>query len=158
MRHVMVTLAGALALCIGLIAAGPVAAADPGQQGRYAAHLQRRFNLTDDQMTIIRDAFKRHADERRQLGQALGLARTDLRQLALNGGAPDAIGAKTAEIQQLLGQGIALRVKVLQEISPSLTPEQREKMAQSGFFGGHRRHHGKRPAQPGAGAQPGTGT
>lgn len=152
MRRLVASIAGALALCIGLVAAaGPAAAADDAQRGRWSARLQQRFNLTDDQMTGIRAAFQRHAEERRQLGQALRLAQTDLRQLALNGGAADAVNAKTTEVQQLLGQGVALRVKVLQEIAPSLTQEQREKMAQSGFFGGRGRHHGKRRAPTGTG-------
>ena len=151
MRHLVVTVAGALALCIGLLAAaGPAAAADQAQRDRWSARLQQRFNLTDDQMTTIRDVFRRHAEERRQLWQALRLAQTDLRQLALNGGADDAVRAKAAEVQELLGQGIALRVKMLQEIAPSLTQEQREKMAQVGVFGGPGRHH-KRPAPAGTG-------
>jgi Spy/CpxP family protein refolding chaperone len=152
MRHLVVTVAGALALCIGLIAAaGPAdAAPDQAQRDRWSARLQQRFNLTDDQMTAIRQAFQRHAEERRQLWQALRLAQTDLRQLALTGAAEDAVRAKAAEVQQLLGQGLALRVKMLQEIAPSLSPEQREKMAQMGFFGGHRHHKRQAPAGTGA--------
>jgi Spy/CpxP family protein refolding chaperone len=149
MRHLVVTVAGALALCLGLLATAGPAAADSAHRGRWSAHLQRRLNLTDDQMTTIRQAFQRHAEERRQLGQALRIAQTDLRQLALTGGPEDAVRAKTAEVQQLLGQSVALRVKVLQEIAPSLTQEQREKMSQMGFPGGHRHHKRRAPAGTG---------
>jgi Spy/CpxP family protein refolding chaperone len=151
MRRHLATIAGGLALCVGLLTAVGPAAGDEGQRGRWSGRLQQKFNLTDDQMTVIRDVFKRHAEERRQLGQALRLAQTDLRQLALTGGAHDAVRAKAAEVQQLLGQGIELRVKVLQEIAPSLTQEQREKMAQVGFSGGPRRPHHKRRAPAGTG-------
>lgn len=152
MRHLVATVAGALALWIGLLVAAGPAAADEGQRHRWSGRLQQRFNLTDDQMTAIRDVFKRHAEEQRQLRQAMRIAQTDLRQLALGGGADDAVRAKTAEVQQLIGQSLALRVKMYQEIAPSLTPEQREKMAQVGFFGGPRRPHHRRPGPAGTGA------
>ena len=54
--------------------------------------------------------------------------------------------AKAAEVQQLLGQTVTLRVKVLQEIGPILTPEQRVKFAQAQHRPGMGRHH-KAPTQ-----------
>jgi Spy/CpxP family protein refolding chaperone len=139
MRYLVVTLTGALVL--GLLAAvGPIAA-DEGRPAHGLGHLQRRLELTDDQMAVVREALRRQAEERRQLRQALRLAQVDLRQLALAGGAEDAVRAKTAEVQALLGRTIELRVKILQEIAPHLTPEQREKLAQSGFLGGRGRRH-----------------
>lgn len=105
--------------------------------------MKQRLGLSDDQATAIRAAFARHRDEQRQTWKALRTAQTDLRQLALSGGDAGAIAAKTAEVQQLHGQTVAVRVRVLQEIGPVLTPEQRAKFAQAHSYGGRGRH-GKR--------------
>ena len=98
-----------------------------------------RVGLTNDQVTAIQAAFARHRDEQKQAWKTLHTAQADLRQLALNGGDTT---AKAAEVQQLLGQTVALRVKVLQEIGPILTPEQRVKFAQAPYHPGMGRHHG----------------
>lgn len=108
--------------------------------------LQQRLGLTDDQVTAIKAAYQKHRDEQKQAWQALRTAQAELRQLALDGGDVGAIQAKTAEVQQLLGQSVATRVKVLQEIGPILTPEQRAKFAAGhGHRGG--RHQRKAPIQ-----------
>jgi Spy/CpxP family protein refolding chaperone len=103
--------------------------------------LQQRLGLTNDQMTAIKAAYQKHRDEQKQAWQALRTAQTELRQLALNG---QDVTAKTAEVQQLLGQTVAARVKVLQEIGPVLTPEQRAQFAQLGAHHGMRHH--RKPA------------
>ena len=101
-----------------------------------------RLGLADDQVKIIKGAPEKYRDEQRQAWQALRTAQKELRQLALNGADASAIQAKTAEVQQRIGLTVAVRVKVLQEIGPVLTPEQRAKFAE-GY--GHRgmRHHRK---------------
>jgi Spy/CpxP family protein refolding chaperone len=118
----------------------------PAPRAHGMDRMKQRLGLSDDQATAIRAAFQRHRDEQKQAWKALRTAQTDLRQLALNGGDAGAIAAKTAEVQQLHGQTIAARVKMLQEIGPVLTPEQRAKFAQAPFHGGRGRH-GKRPMQ-----------
>ena len=105
--------------------------------------MKQRLGLSDDQVTAIRAAFARHRDEQKQAWKALHTAQGELRQLALNGSDTT---AKAAEVQQLLGQTVALRVKVLQEIGPVLTPEQRAKFAQASFRPGMGRHHHRAPA------------
>jgi Spy/CpxP family protein refolding chaperone len=137
----------AVSLMALLAGAGVAAAQTQGQPPAppAAAHgmgrLQQRLGLTDDQVKAIRTAYANHRDEQKQAWQALSTAQAELRQLALNGGDPATIQAKTAQVQQLLGQTVAIRVKVLQEIGPVLTPEQRTKFAQAhmGGRGHHRR-------------------
>jgi Spy/CpxP family protein refolding chaperone len=118
----------------------------PPQRGHGMERMKQRLGLTDDQANAIRAAFQRHRDEQMQTWKALHAAQRDLRQLALNGADAGTIAAKTAEVQQLHGQTIATRLKVLQEIGPVLTPEQRAKFAEARFHGGRGRH-GKRAIQ-----------
>lgn len=107
------------------------------------ARLQERLGLTDDQVNAIKAAYGKHRDEQKQSWKALRTAQAELRQLALNGADTS---AKTAEVQQLLGQTVTARVKVLQEIGPILTPEQRAKFAEMSAHRGMR-HHRKPPTQ-----------
>ena len=136
MRQIRSHWLGALILGSTLLVTTAASAADeaaPGAQpwrGRMMARFQQQLGLTDAQVQSIREVHTRHADDRKQLGQSLRQAQTDLRQLALNGGDPTALQAKSAEVAQLLSQGVSMRVQTLQEISPILTPEQRVKLAQ----------------------------
>ena len=140
----------ALALSLVALLASTGAAYAQTTQGQTPAprahgmdRMQQRLGLTNDQVTSIRAAFERHRDEQKQAWKALHTAQAELRQLALNGGDTT---AKAAEVQQLLGQTVTLRVKVLQEIGPILTPEQRVKFAQAQHRPGMGRHH-KAPTQ-----------
>jgi len=140
----------ALALSLVALLASTGAAYAQSTQGQTPAsrehgmnRMQQRLGLTNDQVTSIRAAFERHRDEQKQAWKALHTAQAELRQLALNGGDTT---AKAAEVQQLLGQTVTLRVKVLQEIGPILTPEQRVKFAQAQHRPGMGRHH-KAPTQ-----------
>jgi periplasmic protein CpxP/Spy len=136
-----------LALILGSTLLGPVlaGAADPTTPGTPPAgpptgrRFQQDLGLTDEQMTAIRQVHAQQAQNRRQVWQSLRQARSDLRQLALNGGDPSAIQAKQAEVTQLLSQEVALDVSSLQAMSPILTPEQRAKLAQMSP-----QHHGGR--------------
>jgi Spy/CpxP family protein refolding chaperone len=96
------------------------------------ARFQQQLGLTDAQMQAIQAVHANHAAAQKQLWQSLRQAQSDLRQLALNGGDPAAVQAKSAEVAQLLGQGVSMRVQTMQEISPILTPDQRAKLAQMG--------------------------
>jgi Spy/CpxP family protein refolding chaperone len=120
-------------LLVTTAASGTADEAAPGAQpwrARMMARFQQQLGLTDAQAQAIRDVHARHADSRKQLWQSLRQAQSDLRQLALNGGDSAALQAKSAEVTQLLSQGVSMRVQTLQEISPILTPEQRDKLAQ----------------------------
>jgi Spy/CpxP family protein refolding chaperone len=117
--------------------------AAPAHRAHGMARLQQRLGLTDDQVKAVKAAYEKHREEQKQAWQALRVAQADLRQLALNGADTT---AKSAEVQQLLGQTVAVRVKVLQEIGPILTPEQRAKFAEASMHPGMR-HHRRAPAQ-----------
>jgi Spy/CpxP family protein refolding chaperone len=125
-------------------------APQPGAQGhRMLGRLQRYLGLTDDQVTNIQAIFQQQRDARRQLGQSMRQAQTELRQLALNGADANAIAAKKAQIAQLASQGLDLRVQTLQQIGPLLTQDQRDKLAQHGpaaMWRGRRQH---KPQQQG---------
>ena len=126
----------ALILGSTLVVTTAASAADtpsPGPQpwrSGMMARFQQQLGLTDDQMQAIRDVHARHSDSRKQLRQSLHQAQSELRQLALNGGDQTALQAKSAEVAQLLSRGVSMRVQSLQEISPILTAEQRDKLAQ----------------------------
>jgi Spy/CpxP family protein refolding chaperone len=148
----------ALSLVALLGGAGVALAQDQGQppaQGQQpnqtpGAHgmmrMQQRLGLTDDQMTAIKAAYAKHRDEQRQTWQQLRAAQGALRQAALDGADATTIQTKTADVQRLMTQSLDLRVKVLQEIGPVLTPEQRAKFAQVSMHGGPRHFHKRQPA------------
>jgi protein CpxP len=137
-----------MALILGstLVATTAARAADPSNAGpapRHAAmgsRLQQQLGLTDEQMQAIHEVHARRAASSKQLWQSVRQGQSELRQLALNGGDQAAVQAKTAAVAQLLSQSLEMRVAVLQEISPILTPEQRAKFAQMGP--GSFRHRG----------------
>ena len=110
---------------------------------RMFSRLQKNLGLTDDQVNQIRAIFQQQRDARRQLGQSMRQAQTDLRQLVLNAGDVTAIAAKKAQVAQLMAQGLDMRIQTLQQIGPILTQEQRDKLAQLGpgaMWRGHRHH------------------
>lgn len=119
---------------------------DGHRMGRGMGRMHKDLGLTDDQKTAVRGAFQKYRDEQRQVGQQLRTAQAELRQLALNGADAGAIQAKTTEVQQLTGQSLAVRVKMLQEIGPVLTPEQRAKFAEASFGHGHGKRFHRKPA------------
>jgi len=102
------------------------------QRAKMMLRLQERLGATDEQMKAIQDVQAKYADSRRQIWQSLRTKQQELRQLALNGADQTTIQAKTAEVSQLLNQALALRIQSLQEISPLLSQEQRDKLAQMG--------------------------
>jgi Spy/CpxP family protein refolding chaperone len=107
----------------------------------HGSRFQQALGLTDDQMSSIRQLFAQHAADRKQLSRSLHEAQAELRQLVLTGGDPAAIHAKQAEVTQLLGQSVAMRVESLQAIAPILTPDQRARLAQLGLGLGRRGGH-----------------
>ena len=122
----------------------------PAPQGqRMLSGLQKNLGLTDDQVNQVRTILQQQREARSQLGQSMRQTKTELRQLVLNGGDANAIAAKKAQVAQLMGQGLDLRIQALQQIGPILTQEQRDKLAQLGpaaMWRGHRHH---KPPQQG---------
>lgn len=133
---------------------GPAPDAEPrsGQQrlGRWQHRLQHALGLTDEQASQIGQVFQRNRQSSRPHHQAIRAARAELRRLVLTEADQASIQAKEAELQQLLAQTVEMRVQTLKEITPILTPEQREKFAQlmerGGRPGGHHRRHRQPPA------------
>jgi Spy/CpxP family protein refolding chaperone len=115
------------------------------------SRMQQNLGLTDDQVTAIRQIHQGQRDARRQLWQSLHQAQTDVRQLALSGGDAAALAAKKTQVEQLLAQGLDLRVQALQQIGPLLTAEQRDKLAQMGpramMWRGRHGHHAPKAPQ-----------
>jgi Spy/CpxP family protein refolding chaperone len=131
-----------LAVSLAVLFAHVPAFAD--QAGAHHGHrLQQWLQLSDDQVAQIRAIRARDAASWKQLTGALGEARRELRRMALGGTDAGAIQAKQAEVQQLLGQVVDLRVKHLQEIAPLLTQEQRDKLAEGRPAGRHRGHRSR---------------
>lgn len=148
----------AAALGPALVAAqagsGPAADAEPGsgpqRPGRWQHRLQRALALTDEQASQIAQVFQRNLQTARPHYQAIRAARAELRRLVLTEADQASIQAKEAELQQLLAQTVQMRVQTLKEITPILTPEQREKFARlmerGGRGGGHHHRHRQPPA------------
>ena len=131
-----------------VLAAATITHAQPTAHGdRMYSRLQKNLGLTDDQVNQIRAIFQQQRDARRQLGQAMHQAQTDLRQLVLNAGDANAIAAKKAQVAQLMTQGLDMRIQTLQQIGPILTQEQRDKLAQMGPGAMWRGHRHPKPAQ-----------
>jgi Spy/CpxP family protein refolding chaperone len=128
-------------LAVSAIALSPIAAPAGPRAHAGGAHqrFQQHLGLTDQQMTAIRDVRARHADQRRETGMAIERTQAELRDLALKSGDPTAVKAKSAEVAALMAKAVEQRAAELQEISPLLTPEQRDKFAKMGGQGFHHR-------------------
>jgi Spy/CpxP family protein refolding chaperone len=129
----------------------PDAQPAPGQKryGHWPSRLKQDLALTDDQASQIGQVFQRSMQTARPHYQAIRAARAELRRLVLTEADQASIQAKEAELQQLLARTVQMRVQTLKEITPILSPEQREKFAQmeqGGRFGGHHRRHRQPPA------------
>src|SRR5262245_37890557 len=118
-------LAGMLAVPLVLAFTLAPAGAFPRHAG--VARLKADLGLSDEQVQAIRQL---HAGQREQRHASLRQARQSLRELILANGSESDIQARTAEVQQLLGQTVQLRVQTLQGVAQILTAEQREKLAQ----------------------------
>lgn len=139
-RSMAVTLMLAASLAGGAVAyAAEPPDAQSAQAGRHYQNWQQRFQqrlgLTDQQMQQLQAIHQRNAQTTRQHFQALRKAQAELRRLVLIDADQASIAAKQAEVQQLMAQSVEMRVNTLKEITPILTPEQREKYAQMGERG-----------------------
>jgi Spy/CpxP family protein refolding chaperone len=136
----------ALAMTTAMLAA-PAAQADQGGLSTaprpISARFQERLGLTPEQTQAIREIHERNRESADRIGQSLRQAQRELRQLALGGADQAIVQAKAAEVGQLMGEALQLRVKTLQEMAPLLTEDQRLKMEQLGP-GGPRGRRGTR--------------
>ena len=121
-------LAGILAVPLVLAFTLAPAGAFPRHAG--VAQLKADLGLSDEQVQAIRQLHAGQREQRVQLHASLRQARQSLRELILANGSESDIQARTAEVQQLLGQTVQLRVQTLQGVAHILTAEQREKLAQ----------------------------
>lgn len=119
----------------------------PAHHGRWEERLRQELGLSDQQAQAIREIFQRQFQARKTHWQALRQAQSDLRRLVLMQADEPSIQAKQDEVQRLLGESVQMRVSALKEVTPILTPEQREKYAalvEQGRW--HRLHHRHRPS------------
>ncbi|HSF05838.1 MAG TPA: Spy/CpxP family protein refolding chaperone [Methylomirabilota bacterium] len=148
MRTTVLVRATALLVATSLGAASAALAAEPSQTHAHHAweqRLQQQLGLTDQQVQAIREIRARDAEARKQHWQAMRTAQAELRRLVLIEADHATVEAKQAEVQQLLAAGVERRVKMLQAITPVLTPEQREALAQLGEKRGHYHHRSQPP-------------
>ena len=149
MRRVAVLRAVTMFLAATL-AAGTVAYAADAPQGTapraWETRLQQKLGLRDDQVQAIRQIREREAPGWKQHWQVLGQARAELRRLILSEADQASIDAKHAQVQQLMTEGLAKRINTLKEITPLLTPEQREKFTAMMEHGRHF-HRYRQPPQ-----------
>jgi Spy/CpxP family protein refolding chaperone len=137
-------------LLAATLAAGTVAYAADAPQGTtprsWETRLQQKLGLRDDQVQAIRQIRHREAPAWKQHSVALRQARSELRKLILSEADQASIDAKQAQVQQLMAEGLAKRIDTLKEITPLLTPEQREKFTAMMEQGRHH-HRYRRPPQ-----------
>jgi Spy/CpxP family protein refolding chaperone len=148
MRRVAVLRAVTMFLAATL-AAGTVAYAAEAPQGTaprsWETRLQQKLDLRDDQVQAIRQIREREAPGWKQHRVALGQAQSELRKLILTEADQASIDAKHAQVQQLMAEGLAKRINTLKEITPLLTPEQREKFTAMMEQGRHQHRYRRQP-------------
>ena len=121
----------------------------PGGPAGHGSWMQKKLGLSDDQAKQMRDVMAQQSDARRKNGEALRQANGELRRLVLNGADDATVRAKQTDVANLMAESVRLHVEGLKQISPILTPEQRQKFAEMSM-GGHRggHHGGPRGARP----------
>lgn len=139
-----------LVLAATLVAATLAYAAEPAggdaRHGRWESRLQQQLGLTDQQAQAIREIYGRQSQTWKTHRQTLRQAQSDLRRLVLNEADDATIQKQQEEVQRLLGETVQMRVNTLKEVTPILTPEQREKYAGLAEQGRRSRHHHRRQA------------
>jgi Spy/CpxP family protein refolding chaperone len=117
-------------LAVPTVLAFALAPVDAHPHRQSLARLQADLGLSEDQVQAISQLHQGQRAQRVQLHTSLREKRQSLRELIFAGSDERQIEAKTAEVQQLLGQEVQLRVATLRGVSQILTPEQREKLSQ----------------------------
>jgi len=149
MRTITLRSAATLLAVTALVGSTAALAAEPQQaHARHHAweeRLQQRLGLTDQQVQAIREIRARDAEARKQYWLQMRQAQAELRRLVLIEADQASITAKQEEVQQLVAAGVERRVKMLQAITPVLTPEQREALAQLAEQRGRYHHRSPKP-------------
>ena len=149
-RSLVLGLAAAVAATIvaGSVHAQPTT---PSGHGRHSPvdFLQKKLGLSDDQTKQVRQVHEMQADAHRKNMQALHAAQQELRRAVLNNADEATLRARQTDVTNLMAESVRLRVEGLKQISPILTPEQRQKLADMGPGRGHgpRRGSDMRPGQ-----------
>jgi Spy/CpxP family protein refolding chaperone len=118
-------------LAVPMVLGFALAPADAAYSRRASiARLQADLGLSDEQVQAIRQLHAAQRAQRVQLHTSLREARRTLREAIFAHGDDRDIEARTAEVQQLLGQTVQLRVQTMRGVSQILTPEQRAKLSQ----------------------------
>lgn len=133
MRSLVLGLAAAVAATVvaGSVQAQPTT---PGSHGRHSPvdFLQKKLGLSDDQTTQVRQVHEMQADAHRKNMQALRAAQQELRRAVLTDADEATLRARQTDVTNLMAESVRLRVEGLKQISPILTPEQRQKLADMG--------------------------
>ena len=139
-----------LALAATLVGATLAQAAEPAQgdarHGRRESRLQQKLGLSDQQTQAIREIYGRQSQAWKTHAQALRQAQSELRRLVLIEADQGSVQAKQEEVQRMLGESVQMRVNTLKEVTPILTPEQREKYAVLAEQGWRRHPHRRQPS------------
>ena len=130
---------------VGTVHAQATPGSTPG--GRHGGWMQKKLGLSDDQAKQVRDVMAQQGDAHRKNGEALRQTNAELRRLVLNGADEATVRAKQTDVANLMAESVRLRVEGLKQISPILTPEQRQKFAEMSMGDHGRRGHrgGPRP-------------
>lgn len=145
----------AAALLVAGLAVGSAQAQGPtdGKPRGRAGHegfMQKKLGLSDEQAKQVRDVMAQQGEARKKNGQTLRDANHELRRLVLNGADEGTIRAKQTDVANLMAESVRLKVEGLKQISPILTPEQRQKFAEMRMGEGHHgRRGGKHPRPQG---------
>ena len=139
MRSLFLGLAAVVAATVvaGSVQAQPTTPGAPGEPHGRRDFLQRKLGLTDDQAKQVRQIHEMQADAHRKNMQALHAAQRELRLAVLNGADEATVRARQTDVTNLMAETVRLRVESLKQISPILTPEQRQKLADMAPGRGH---------------------
>jgi Spy/CpxP family protein refolding chaperone len=113
-----------------LLTAVSVTSSEAGGRRAWVSRLQQHLGLSDEQVQGLREIRARQAPAWKQQHQALREARAELRRLVLAEADPATVEVTQAEVARLMAEGLELRVQALREMTPLLTPEQRQKFTE----------------------------
>jgi Spy/CpxP family protein refolding chaperone len=131
-------------LAVGSAQAQGTTDGKPGGRRGHEGFMQKKLGLTDEQAKQVREVMVQQGEARKKNGQAVRDANTELRRLVLNGADEGTVRAKQTDVTNLMAESVRLRVEGLKQISPILTPEQRQKLAEMKMGD----HHGRRGKHP----------
>lgn len=101
----------------------------PGSSNRPNRPNRPNLNLTPAQASQMQGIREKYHGQISQTRQQLKQARTELRQLMVNGASESQARAKFQQVQQLESKMAELRFQSMMEINTILTPAQRQQLA-----------------------------